>query len=400
MNINSVARNGLCSACGACAGICPVKAITMIYNEAGFLYAEIDKNKCINCGKCLKICPSQKENILSDSNTKEYILGNISKGYIGYSTDKMVREGGQSGGVVSGLLCFLLEKEEIEGAVVSSFDKDENRPKVKYVETKEEIIRSQGSHYCQTDMVRGYLENCDKKIATVLLGCQAYAISKIEKNKMSETDTGIKIGLFCGGQFSRFIIRDLLQQAKVSQAERVLNFRFRDKREGGCPGDVKIETDKGNYVLPRTERIKLFDIWKCHRCTECLDFYNQECDIVCGDPWGIDKQTLTEKGATVILVRTKKGQELIDAAIEEKVIYVEEIPPQLIIDGQGMLGTIEERCRNTTANQNKRQYSYKLYFSEEKNLKRIVRSRKRKNMYAEIIVNAKNIVKKLIKRYV
>ena len=112
MNINSVARNGLCSACGACAGICPVKAITMIYNEAGFLYAEIDKNKCINCGKCLKICPSQKENILSDSNTKEYILGNISKGYIGYSTDKMVREGGQSGGVVRDCCVFYWKRKK------------------------------------------------------------------------------------------------------------------------------------------------------------------------------------------------------------------------------------------------------------------------------------------------
>ena len=45
-----------CCGCTACASICPVKAITMVEDECGFEYPEIDQHKCIDCGLCRKIC--------------------------------------------------------------------------------------------------------------------------------------------------------------------------------------------------------------------------------------------------------------------------------------------------------------------------------------------------------
>ncbi len=41
-----------CIACGACAGNCPVGAITM--GDGKF---EIDPEKCIACGLCASVCP-------------------------------------------------------------------------------------------------------------------------------------------------------------------------------------------------------------------------------------------------------------------------------------------------------------------------------------------------------
>ena len=57
-NIQYVADNALCSACGGCCGICPVNAISLEENIAGYKVARIDFNRCINCGKCYQICPS------------------------------------------------------------------------------------------------------------------------------------------------------------------------------------------------------------------------------------------------------------------------------------------------------------------------------------------------------
>ena len=45
-----------CCACGACMNACPVSAISMKEDEAGFLYPYIDEDKCISCGKCVSIC--------------------------------------------------------------------------------------------------------------------------------------------------------------------------------------------------------------------------------------------------------------------------------------------------------------------------------------------------------
>ncbi len=41
-----------CISCGACAGECPVEAIS-----EGKEHYEIDAEKCIDCGSCADVCP-------------------------------------------------------------------------------------------------------------------------------------------------------------------------------------------------------------------------------------------------------------------------------------------------------------------------------------------------------
>jgi ferredoxin len=43
-----------CIACGLCASICPVGAITLA--DTGDHYV-VDPNKCIGCGACVSNCP-------------------------------------------------------------------------------------------------------------------------------------------------------------------------------------------------------------------------------------------------------------------------------------------------------------------------------------------------------
>ena len=45
-----------CCGCTACCSVCPVKAIKMIENSEGFLYPQIDKEKCVKCHKCINSC--------------------------------------------------------------------------------------------------------------------------------------------------------------------------------------------------------------------------------------------------------------------------------------------------------------------------------------------------------
>jgi len=46
-----------CCGCTACYAICPKGAITMLPDEEGFDYPQIDAEKCVRCYMCLKVCP-------------------------------------------------------------------------------------------------------------------------------------------------------------------------------------------------------------------------------------------------------------------------------------------------------------------------------------------------------
>lgn len=50
-----------CMGCTACQATCPQGAIDMKADEEGYLYPNIDIEKCICCYACIKVCPMKGE---------------------------------------------------------------------------------------------------------------------------------------------------------------------------------------------------------------------------------------------------------------------------------------------------------------------------------------------------
>lgn len=50
-------RKEECSGCTACYACCPKDAISMVEDEEGFEYPQIDQRKCVRCYHCIAVCP-------------------------------------------------------------------------------------------------------------------------------------------------------------------------------------------------------------------------------------------------------------------------------------------------------------------------------------------------------
>ena len=89
-----------CSGCTACKAVCMQNAISMVKDEDGFLYPEINEIKCINCGLCKEACP----NIRKSSNN------NILEVYGVKHKNESERKTSRSGGVFVAISDYILEQ--------------------------------------------------------------------------------------------------------------------------------------------------------------------------------------------------------------------------------------------------------------------------------------------------
>ena len=67
-------RKEECCGCTACYAICPKEAISMVEDEEGFEYPQIDESKCVRCYQCLKVCPFKEAQAQDGEKMKTTLL--------------------------------------------------------------------------------------------------------------------------------------------------------------------------------------------------------------------------------------------------------------------------------------------------------------------------------------
>ena len=344
-NIDIVKDSLLCFGCGTCNLVCNKGAIIMKYDNIGRLLPIINEDKCIRCGLCLKACPGIDNNGIQIPKTEDVYVGTIINTYVAKSKDEQIYRNAQSGGLVTATLKHLFEKRKIDAAIVCQVDAAiDYTPKAVIITSISQLANSQKSSYIPIDMI-SELKFCNDyhSIAFVGTGCHIQGVEAVRKFKASlGNKISYTLGLICDRTLCKTSADILLKGLFTGKKKKLI---WRDKSINYANARILVTTEDGESIeIPRWKRFALKDPFTNPRCRICFDKLNTHADIVFGDPWGMSNVDW-EGGMSVILTRTKNGDELISEMITNGEISYNHASLEEVINGQH----IEDRKKTVSS---------------------------------------------------
>ena len=310
-SIEPIAKNQCCG-CGACAQICPKKAISLIEDEEGFLYPKIDKKKCINCGLCKKVCPFINYKV---NEKKEYPKAYAVKNK---KTDDVLKS--SSGGVFIALAKHIINEKGVVFGV--AYDKDNNVIHIAVDNTKD-LIKLQGSKYVQSNILNTFnevKENLlkDKKVLFSGTPCQ---IRGLKNFLMKDYENLITCDLVCHGVPSQKLFNKYLSYLENKYNKKIRNYDFRNKEKKGWGliSKVIFEDNSIKYINsdfdPYYSNFLDCNTYResCYNCKFAST--TRSSDITLADYWGIlsiHNSFYDKNGVSLILINSEKGNKYLD----------------------------------------------------------------------------------------
>lgn len=309
-NINEYVKNGSCCGCGVCLNICPKKAISMQYDDEGFLSPVIEADKCVNCGLCKQMCAFNSTKP-SENEVQVYAVKN---------KNDDIRKASRSGGTFTAIATNILSKK---GVVYGVALNEKNLAEHIRIENESELAKLRGSKYIQSDTQKVYeLVKNDLKMGKTVLytgtGCQIASMKKYLKNE--DTQNLFLVDIVCHGVPSAKIWLDFLADMEEKNHSKITDINFRNKQKYGWEGSTQTfifndkEIDSNMYLDLFTSGVIERD--SCFKCP--YKSINREGDITLGDFWGIDKLSTEfndHKGVSLVLCNSEKGKNLFEEIV-------------------------------------------------------------------------------------
>lgn len=302
-----------CTGCSACYNICPVEAISMIYDEEGFLFPRVDSDKCISCCKCKIVCPSVNT-IQNDNYKRPKTIGCF------HENSKIVKKS-SSGGVFMAIAEYVLENN---GVIIACKMDETLIPYHDIAENIESARLFQGSKYLQGEVrssyktAKSYLEK-GNKVLYVGLPCQIAGLKAfLDKCKICINKL-ITVDLVCHGIGSRKFFDKYINEIQTTEKQKVVKYEFRTKdKKIGIGFTSKIVFKNGHksfmaavdnpYITCYLQ--KLIYRESCYKCHYAK--IPRIADITIGDFMGIEKSIFSKvdnnNGISLILLNNSKAE--------------------------------------------------------------------------------------------
>ncbi|MBI2136193.1 Coenzyme F420 hydrogenase/dehydrogenase, beta subunit C-terminal domain [Candidatus Woesearchaeota archaeon] len=338
-----VIDSGLCTHCGSCVGL----SKTLSFKDS-FKNPIPEKT---SAGKTSELsylaCPGREVNypelnkFLFKKLPKNWLIGNYEKLFIGYSKNEEIRRNSSSGGIITHVTLYLLEKKYVNGAIVLNPDKKKpfaSKPVI--ATTKEQVLASSQSIYVVTPL-NTILSEADKfkSLAYVGLPDEVASIRKLQQLGKFQNINYV-IGLYTGIYMHSGAIESYLRAHGVKDVDKVKEIKY---RAGEWPGNLRIELKDGRVLsTPKFYYNYLLPFYVTNSSLYMCDFTNELTDISVGDAWHPKYEKLGQ-GFSVVAARTKKGLLLLEEMKKAGLIELQEVSEQEALSMHGHMLDFKKR---------------------------------------------------------
>lgn len=321
-----------CTACGACAFVCPKQCITMQEDDLGRMYPVMDDRNCISCKRCQKVCP-----ILSPLDYHE-----PKKAYAAWSNDEEERRTSASGGIAAEVYKEALQ----EGYLIAGAKQNEDFTVTLDVSDNADAIADFknskyvfSSAYTLFPKIKELLKK-GEKVAVIGLPCQVAALRKI----FSDHENLLLMEVVCHGTTPYDYLLQHIRTLEKNSGEKAVRMSFRDPETFTYTFTFTLyNSDNQRFYAQRTKDGDTYQFGyhrtvtyreNCYHCHFARD--KRISDVTLSDYKGLGKKAPCSFNAikvSSVLVNTPKGETFFKKLIDNHHIFAEERPVREPIEG-------------------------------------------------------------------
>ena len=336
MNIQQVINKNYCLGCGLCVADVGSDKLAIEENGNGFLVPVSQNGFDGEVPNLRAYCPGITVSLKHPLRTaQEKIYGPFSDFKTAYAKDEAIRFKGSSGGVLTAILCALVEQGKVDGVLQVGPSRDDPiRTECYFSKTRDEIVSNAGSRYAPSSLLenlRTLLEQYER-IAVVGKPCDIVGVKQFLEIHPEYADrVYCTLSFMCMGLPSQNATSSLLKRIGVDCSDHVKTLTYRGN---GWPGEASATTngEKHHTCSYNESWGKILGRDVLFRCKICPDGWGSFADISSGDAWYTDgKEPLfdDQPGRSFVFSRTKRGAEVISEvadAIETEEYDINELP--------------------------------------------------------------------------
>jgi coenzyme F420 hydrogenase subunit beta len=336
-SIKAIVDAGLCIGCGLCEALAknvtmqpdvngslrpfPLFANEIGANEKDAGFTREEEQLCSSVCPGIHIRPADVTSAdvagVNDSeiNTDE-VWGRFRRMQYAWATDADTRFIGSTGGVLTALGQYLVDSQQVDFVYhVRADDTEPLKSHPCFSETAEQVLAAAGSRYgpvAPLSALHVALER-NRPFAVIAKPCDLSAIENLAaSDERVNRLIKFRLTLVCGGQSTATKAQNVLADAGINESSVTL-YRHRGH---GNPGPTRIETRDNRSVEYSYQQLWENEAgWSLEpRCKLCADALGECADIAAADVWPGGSPTGEDEGFNGIVVRTGRGQALIDDA--------------------------------------------------------------------------------------